>query len=251
VRRCVTMSWWMIVIVAGRGAALSGTGGDQGQSARAEARDDALTPERFEELAKRIAQLAKSQNAQDFNRAGDEISNLSVVTRDADPVQYRIQREQKTRLLLRGLQATHERVDPNYGGPGDTPRVSVIPRGTEASGAVDPKTIKDPVLRRQYEEDLRKNDEKIKRANFQIPLKRERDLWPKRRLYRFVRRNYDMDDREDQEEWKQLIGEELKDKKLILLVMRTFKKLDEEVIVDQGGALIARPPQPAATSKAE
>ena len=70
-------------------------------------------------------------------------------------------------------------------------------------------------------------------------------------MYRFIRLNFDMDNAEDQREWKQFIAEELQDKKLVLLLMKTFKKLNEEVIVVKGGAFVARPSQPAATPKAK
>ena len=98
------------------------------------------------ETLSRVPRTRPLQTQTKRERAGP--NRTCTLCRLQDPAQFRIQRERKTRLLLRGLQATHERVDPNYGGPGDTPLVSVVPRGTGASGAVDPQTIKDPELRR-------------------------------------------------------------------------------------------------------
>jgi hypothetical protein len=211
--------------------------------------EDPVTSERFDELANQILRMARTENAEAAKRLGDQIDALTISARATEPTEFKRQRERKARLLLRALQVIDERVDPKFGGPGDSPTLNLAPRETGAAGEVDPKTIKDPEVRRRYEEDLRRNAEKLKRSNFQTAFRRERDSWLNRRMYNFVRLNFNQDDNAAQQEWKKLVSEELKDKKLVKLLEDTFKKLDDEVIVVKSGARVARPSRAAQKSK--
>lgn len=76
--------------------------------------------------------------------------------------------------LLMVLAAVDEESDPSFD-PSDVPSLSVTPpvvHGVVLDSGIDPKHVKDPQARKEYEQAIARNAEKSRRYNFQIGLRR-------------------------------------------------------------------------------
>jgi hypothetical protein len=76
--------------------------------------------------------------------------------------------------MLTVLAAIDEEIDPSFD-PSDVPSLSVTPpvvRGAVLDSGIDPKHIKDPEVRHEYEQAIARNAEKSARYKFQSGLRR-------------------------------------------------------------------------------
>ncbi len=81
------------------------------------------------------------------------------------------EREQISHFWLQIWQRTEKELDPDFN-PEDVPEINIAPPAeTGLPAGVDPSEIEDPELRRIYENDLRKNNEKTQYYNEQWKLR--------------------------------------------------------------------------------
>lgn len=88
-------------------------------------------------------------------------------------------RRNKLDLWLRALAKVHAAVDPNVG-PDDKPSLNIAPIPTDGvvyDSGVDPSAIKDPAVRKEYEQRLAANAEKAQKARFRRMLERLEERW--------------------------------------------------------------------------
>jgi len=94
--------------------------------------------------------------------------------RNLDLEQRAVAKRVKLELWLSLLNAIDKKIDPKFD-PKDVPALSVAPPAVEGQvtfAGMDPKGIKDPAARREYEEAIERNSEKTKQYTFQRRLAR-------------------------------------------------------------------------------
>lgn len=113
-------------------------------------------------------------------------------------------RQQKLRMWLKIMVSIDHNLDPSFN-INDSARMNVSPPGGAYRAGIDPKDVKDPAIRAEYEELIRKNKEKRERRHLQNGLRHinEQLMFA---VERFVRKHY-TSSAEDQKELDQLLRE--------------------------------------------
>lgn len=202
--------------------------------------EERMSAERIQQLADQIETIKGDKEASHWQKIGGDVFQLQVASKQEDEAAWGKQKVQKLRLLLRLMTALHRSIDRNWDAQ-DVPQINIAPPGGLEGGraGMDPASIKNPELRRQYEEAIRENAEKAERYRLQKGLRKLRDQWTKR-LFVVVRTHFDLAEETDREQFEKLMEEELKDKELQQWLRGKFDELDKEyTVVD--GTLIRKP----------
>lgn len=131
----------------------------------------------YDSLFKQINAL--SVNPQDFatlKELGIQIEHLAPDIMGS-PEDRRKAREARLRLHLAVLRTIAQMTDPAFD-PKDVPSLNVAaPPGASISAGASPSAIKDPKMRRQYEEAIARNEEKGRNYILQVELRRFDEAW--------------------------------------------------------------------------
>jgi hypothetical protein len=135
--------------------------------------DTNAEPMQVEQALSLLAEFETSKSINQLRRAmrAMELVWYPDVDRSTDPITAR---RQQAKMWLQLLATIDRNLDPNFD-PNDFPDNTLVPPPSgllQLPAGADPKDIKDPVARAEYEAALKKNEEKTLRYNFQSDLRR-------------------------------------------------------------------------------
>lgn len=132
--------------------------------------------------------LDKAHSDSELAKIGTCIEHLPSIPK-TDREEWIQQRRLKLELWLRAIDKVDRMIDVHFN-PKDVPAGSIAPpMGTRADAGVSPEAIKDPKLRKQYEEALKANAEKADRYRLQYGLRRLDTNWSSQAVV-FVKSEY-------------------------------------------------------------
>jgi hypothetical protein len=140
--------------------------------------------------AAQLAEFDKDKDAEKLQEAANLLVSVDL-SAEREGLKRLTLRRQTLQLWLEILAAIDKNLDPAFD-PNDRPSVSVEPPPGPAGQyppGVDPSLIADPAARKQYEEAIRKNDDKAARYRVQARLRRvDSNVMPM--AERFIRLSY-------------------------------------------------------------
>jgi hypothetical protein len=131
--------------------------------------------EKYEAVARNLDTAGASPSLELFEQIGTEINSLPEAPKE-DP-EWRSWRRERLEFWLKAIDLIDRNEDPAFN-PNDVPLVNVAP--PPAAGlmsGVDPRYIKDPKLRQEYEQAIKHEAEKAKRYNLQYGLRQLDTNW--------------------------------------------------------------------------
>jgi len=172
------------------------------------------TPVEYQKMANYIKDFEKSKNVCDLGKGMEIVEE--IWTGDTVKTDWKSSRALKTRLWLYLLNYIEKQMDPTFD-PKDEPEmnISVAELGESTMtneilfAGMDPQGIKDPKLRKKYEEALKKRDDKHIRQSFQWNLLQLREELAER-LKQHIKRSFKTP--EDVLEMDELMKLEITDK---------------------------------------
>jgi len=127
-------------------------------------------------MASCVKMIQKARSSDDFNRIDTCIQKLQLVPKSDCKVWIQ-QRRLKLELWLKAIDKIDRTIDKNFD-PSDAPQINISPPvGAGLRAGVSPIDIKDPKLRKQYEEALKVNKQKADRYRLQHALRRLDKIW--------------------------------------------------------------------------
>jgi len=135
-----------------------------------------------------IEAIQRAQRADDFYEIDRCIRNLPSMPKRGGEY-WRRQRRLRLDLWLRAIDKINRTIDQNFD-VSDAPHRNVAPPvGADVSAGASPSAIKDPKLRKEYEEAVKANADKADRYRLQHLLRRLDKEWSRQMLI-FVRSQY-------------------------------------------------------------
>ncbi|MDI6810043.1 MAG: hypothetical protein QME66_13945, partial [Candidatus Eisenbacteria bacterium] len=131
--------------------------------------------EKYEAVGGRLDAFQGTNDPSCIAQIGIEIDSLPLPQKK-DP-EWNSWREAKLALWLKALDKIYKTEDPTFD-PEDVPHENVAPPpGTVVSAGASPDAIKDPELRKQYEQAIKANAEKAERYRLQKKLREIDKRW--------------------------------------------------------------------------
>ena len=199
----------------------------------------------FDEYTKRLNNLTKSEGNDDADRLKEisrEIARVKIVEQETDREEFQIQREWKARLLLRTFKTIASRIDPHFNANEVRIKMNIIPPlATGLPSGVDPSAVKDPKLRAEYEDEIRKNREKMATSRVQAGLQRLRKHWVRDYMFVSLKLSFSDESADDQKEVEGIINEEIADKNLRKVLKEEYAELNRKYFVQANGFMVERP----------
>ena len=132
---------------------------------------------KIEAIEEKINAVSEASGAHEFYKIHDDVVALThSMTENAVPESLR--RKTLFGLLLKGMDKMDRLMDPDFD-PSDYPYYLniALPEGASGRSGCDPSSIKDPVLRREYEQTIATNIENAELCNIQSSLTSQIDSW--------------------------------------------------------------------------
>lgn len=127
-------------------------------------------------VASCIDAIREARTDVDFYGIDERIKRLPPMSK-RDDEKWRRQRRRRLEMWLWAINKIDHTIDPNFN-PADVPQMNVAPPvGAEVSAGASPRAIKDPKLRREYEEAVKANAQKADRYRLQYLLRRLDKQW--------------------------------------------------------------------------
>ncbi len=126
------------------------------------------------DITDRVTKLLKTFEGDKDPHALEQAAELVVARQVDKALEPRERREHLTRLWFSVLNHLDRHRDPNFNYD-DVPELSVAPPlgpGMPSISGMDPQSVTDPVLRRDYEEAIERNRQKAERYRFQKQLQK-------------------------------------------------------------------------------
>jgi len=162
---------------------------------------------RIEQATNRLTEFEETKDADQLQSAvaAMEGVDLSTFGRSSERMEIR---QQALRTWLKILATIDSKLNPNFD-PEDVPEANIMPPrsgGVRFPAGVDPKAIKDPAARAEYEAALKKNHDKAELYRLQTKLRRL-DPRASSDVERFLKLYYTSTEA-DQREFDQLLDRE-------------------------------------------
>lgn len=136
-------------------------------------------------LENKLASFEKSPSSEGLAEAWTEASR---VPEKPNAENWKDLRRKKFQGVLMVIEAVQAQIDPKFD-ENDAPTLNVrIPGGGYDAGT-KPENIKDPAIRKRYEDAIAQNQKKMQRYNFQLGLRASRDKYIDY-LRDFIKRRY-------------------------------------------------------------
>lgn len=132
-----------------------------------------LVAQQVNHVASRLSAFERTKSLDELEEAMNTMERISPFGTSNDVISAQT-RQQKAEMWLKLLAATEQNLDPNYD-KNVAIQLNLAPPpdgGVEWPSGVDPKVIKDPKARSEYEDALKTNREKAERYGFQLRLHR-------------------------------------------------------------------------------
>jgi hypothetical protein len=166
--------WWQSRICVGLVAALLASAGFPSSQAIQKAKERTKTMSKeLKEAGNQLTEFQKTKEPNYLQAAVEAMEDvdLSALAKALGPIEAR---RQAAKVWLDVLTAIDRSLDPNFN-PDDVPERGVIPppsNGAQFPPGADPKAIKDPAARAEYEAALRENRRKAEQYRLQTKLRR-------------------------------------------------------------------------------
>ena len=131
---------------------------------------------RFKATAAMIEAAFNSGEADELHNIAGRINEFAAAPGEST-MEWR---RSKLKLWLVAIQKAHSAIDPNQVGASDRPLINIAPKssgGVVYDSGVDPNSIKDPDVRRDYERRLTENTQKLQTLLFQHALQQLSAIW--------------------------------------------------------------------------
>ena len=126
-----------------------------------------LTTEIIEKTSLEISRILEGRQENDIRPLKQVVAQLAALRNyeDSDIDQWPLVRKAHAGVWIQTLETVNKLVDQDFDFD-DVPKINIAPSGPYPSG-ISPEAIKEPEIRRQYEEDIAKNEKKAQQYAFQ------------------------------------------------------------------------------------
>jgi len=153
----------LAIIVVAVGFAVGVVSGGEGEQQPMQI----LTTEIIKQTSLEISRILEGRQENDIQSLKQVVAQLATLRNFGDPEidQWPLVRKAHAGVWIQTLETVNKLVDQDFDFD-DVPKIGIAPTGPYPSG-ISPEAIKEPEIRRQYEEDIAKNEKKAQQYAFQ------------------------------------------------------------------------------------
>lgn len=195
-----------------------------GNEQNTDAKTSSPEKEKYFELTRQLQDWEKEKGVESLRKLKLSIMNLDRKKMVDDSISLKDTTNMKLKLLFLFLNTVDKNYDKNFDFD-DVPSLNIAPQGAYPSG-IAPETIKEPKIRKQYEEDIKKNAIKSENYSFQFKLQRLRTTGLND-ITKYVDWNYSKTP-EDIKEANRMIDENISDEKTKTELKELLKEQEQK-----------------------